>query len=88
MTAGSPVIVPVLAPLSTYHRADPARPGHTRCGGPVHGWYQMTEAQARDNADQPCTDGCFSGTCPVSHPQVPDAVVERPGIPRQRRGRS
>lgn len=82
MTA-RPVIVPVLLPLSVYHRPDPGEPGHTRCGRPTHGWFPMTELEARDNADRPCPDGCFStGQVPA-----PDAVVERFGpIPRQRRG--
>lgn len=93
MTAPAPhlVLVPVLLPLSVYHRPDSGNPGHTRCGRPVHGWYPMTEAAARDNADRPCADGCFSaGTCPSLIGQVPapDAVVERFGIPHQRRGRS
>jgi len=86
-TAAHVVVVPVLLPLSVYHATDPGDTGYTRCGKPVHGWYAMSERQARDNADRPCLDGCFSGTCPFLTGQVParDAVVERFGIPRQRR---
>jgi hypothetical protein len=76
VTAGRPVIVPVLLPLSRFHRLDPADPGYTRCGLAVHGWYDMTETQARDNADDPCP-ACFT--------TGPAAV---PVIPRQRAGRS
>jgi hypothetical protein len=76
VTRRQPVIVPVLRPLSIFHRLDPRAPSYTRCGLAVHGWYGMTETQARDNADQPC-DACFS--------PGPAAV---PVIPRQRAGRS
>ena len=84
-TAAPVVVVPGLLPLSVYHRADPGDPGHTRCGKPLHGWYPMFEAAARDLADRPCPDGCFSTeTRAAPTAQVP--VVERFGrIPRQRR---
>jgi hypothetical protein len=53
MTA-HPVIVPVLQPMTRYHRRNTANPRHSVCGLPTHGWYEMTVEQARDNADQPC----------------------------------
>ena len=70
----------------TSHRGRPPMTAVIGCGLAAHGWYGMTETSARDNTDRPCPDGCFSGTCPPLIGQVP--VVERFGIPRQRRGRS
>jgi hypothetical protein len=69
VTGRQPVVVPVLLPLSRFHRLDTSDPGYTGCGLAVHGWYGMTETQARDNADHPCT-ACFS-TEPAPPPLIP-----------------
>lgn len=52
------VVVPTLMPLAIFHLLDPAKVALTWCGLPVHGWYRITEEQARNNANPPCRR-CF-----------------------------